>query len=137
MARSLLEGVAYEVRRLVELGRRCGIEAATATMVGGATASPVWPQILADVLGLPLSLPVTVGTDGGTAAACRGAAVLAGAACGVFSDVLAGAALCDARGRVFTPQAANTRRYDDLYGVYCQAFSSLRGAFADLARLAG
>jgi sugar (pentulose or hexulose) kinase len=126
MSRSLMEGVAYEVRRLVELARMAGAPITTAKMVGGATSSPIWPRILADVLDLPLALPATPD------AACRGAAILAGVGCGRFQDALEGAGRGESRETVLTPDTATAAHYHRLYETYCDAFARLCPVFAAL-----
>lgn len=55
IARAVLEGVAFclaDVWQALDDGRRMG---GPARLTGGITRSPVWMQIVADVLGLPLS----------------------------------------------------------------------------------
>jgi len=80
MTRAVMEGTAFELRWAVEQMRAAGIEVAELTMVGGAAKSPIWPQIVADVLCVPVTAPAVV-----DAAAC-GAAILAGAGAGRLSD---------------------------------------------------
>jgi xylulokinase len=127
MSRSIMEGVAYEVRRLVGLARESGAPISSATMVGGATTSPLWPHIVADVLGIPVAIPAQ------RDAACRGAAILAGVGAGVFAHALDGAAHSQTDETVLSPDAANVDRYDSLYETYCDAFSRLCPVFSALA----
>ncbi len=127
MSRSIMEGVAYEVRRLVELAHDAGGRT-SAKMVGGATSSPLWPHIVADVLNIPVAVPSRRG------AACRGAAILAGVAAGVFTDALDGAARCLVEESVVAPDAGNVERYASLYRTYCDAFARLCPVFSALAR---
>jgi len=51
------------------------------TISGGGARSPVWPQMIADVLGLPVEIP-----DGGEYGAC-GAALLAGTGIGWYPSI--------------------------------------------------
>jgi len=71
LLRALLEGVAFQLATVLELvdGLRRPLVSLKAD--GGFTRSPLWPQIVADVLNRPLELPRV--TEG----ACRGAALLA------------------------------------------------------------
>jgi sugar (pentulose or hexulose) kinase len=87
----------------------------TVILTGGAARSTLWPQILADVLGGPVSVPDHVES------AALGAAILAGRGAGVL---LPGAAADDppgaARvslgpGRVAYPSPAGQQAYDLLY----------------------
>jgi xylulokinase len=82
LARAVLEGVAYGLRDGLDLMLAAGMPAPTQIRIsGGGTASALWRQILADVLGTELA---TVSTAEGAA---YGAAVLAAVASGWFDSV--------------------------------------------------
>jgi xylulokinase len=82
MTRAVLEGVAYGLRDGLELMVAAGMPRPDQVRVsGGGTASPVWRQILADVLGVRLA---TVATTEGAA---YGAALLAAVGAGWFEGV--------------------------------------------------
>jgi xylulokinase len=82
LTRAVLEGVAYGLRDGLDLMLAAGMPApAQIRISGGGTASPLWRQILADVLGTELA---TVSTTEG---ASYGAAVLAAVASGWFPTV--------------------------------------------------
>ena len=117
--RALLEGVAYALRHNIEAGREIGLRLGdTCTLVGGASRSPLWRQILSDVTGYPL-----VATKGSEAA--LGDALLAGVAVGVVD--------CFERIKSWltyeeptTPNTANRETYDRLYSVYKSAYPRLQ-----------
>ncbi len=82
MTRSVLEGVAFGLRDSLELMRSVGLsgfEEIRAT--GGGSTSPLWRQILADVL------EATVVTTATSEGAAQGAAMLAGVGAGWFATV--------------------------------------------------
>jgi xylulokinase len=82
MARAVLEGVAFGLRDGLELMVEAGVARPTRLRVsGGGTASPLWRQILADVLGVEIA---TVETTEGAA---YGAALLAAVGAEWFDDV--------------------------------------------------
>ena len=82
LARAVLEGVAYGLRDGLDLMIAAGMPAPSQIRVsGGGTASPLWRQILADVLDTELA---TVSTTEGAA---YGAALLAAVASGWFASV--------------------------------------------------
>lgn len=130
--RALLEGIAYEQRLHLE-----GSEAALAepitelTVLGGGSASALWCQIIADVIGLP----VAVAAEG--EATSLGAGMLGAAAVGLHADVPAAAAAMHAIARRYDPDPATAARYRAAYAVYREVYPSLRGLFPDLAALAG
>lgn len=80
LSRSVMEGVACELRWAIEEIRAAGVRVDELTMVGGAARSPVWPGIVADVTGVPVVVP------GMAQAASWGAAVLAGIGVGAISS---------------------------------------------------
>lgn len=127
LSRSIMEGVAYEVRRLAELAGEAGVHVRRATMTGGAASSPLWPQILADVLAVPVTLL------GVSDAACRGAAILAGVGAGVFANVFAGAERGRSDERIVQPRPAVASIYDGIYATYRAAFDRLGDTFAALS----
>ena len=79
VVRALLEGVALEVAVMTERLAEAGVAVAALRAAGGGSRSPVWMQIFADVLGIPVDS--TASAD----AAAVGAALIAGAATGVVA----------------------------------------------------
>jgi sugar (pentulose or hexulose) kinase len=55
--RAILEAVAYEVRWSCDVLSEIGRPALALRMVGGATRSPIWPQIVANVTNLEVLIP--------------------------------------------------------------------------------
>ena len=53
---AVLEGVAFSLRDLLELMAAVGLESDRAQIAGGGARSPLWQQIVADVLGNLFSL---------------------------------------------------------------------------------
>lgn len=87
LVRAVLEGVAYGLRDGLELMREAGISAPGQVRVtGGGSASPLWRQIVADVLGVEVATVTT--TEG----AAYGAALLAAVGAGWSPSVDAAAA---------------------------------------------
>jgi xylulokinase len=54
--RAALDGVAAGLAYCVDALGRDGFRASEATLVGGGSASPVWQQVVADALGLPVAV---------------------------------------------------------------------------------
>ncbi|WP_066683243.1 xylulokinase [Christensenella intestinihominis] len=78
MARAVMEGVAYQIAWILETFRLAGYKMKEIKILGGASKSDVWTQIIADITGVPLLVPQVADI------ACVGAAVLAGVGCGLF-----------------------------------------------------
>jgi xylulokinase len=127
LTRSVMEGVAFGLRDSFELIRAAG--GADLTQVrasGGGIRSPLWRQILADVLEAEVS---TVATAEGAA---QGAAMLATVAAGWFDDVAA----CSAQWlRLDAPTIPGpaTGPYQDLYETYRGLYPALRSTMHHLS----
>ncbi|HEY3773565.1 MAG TPA: FGGY family carbohydrate kinase [Solirubrobacteraceae bacterium] len=109
--RAALEAVAFGFRHHVEVFHELGVSLSAARVTNGGSRSTLWKQILADVLGTPLS-PV-LDHPGASFGAALAAGVGVGSAPG-WSVVSELARL----GSPIEPRTAYRERYDELYGVY-------------------
>ena len=124
MTRAVLEGVAFGLRDSMELIKQAGLgEIRQIRVSGGGARSPLWRQILADVLNQEL---VTVNTTEGAA---FGAALLAGVGAGVWPSVPeACRQVVQIVDRV-VPQADEVAAYEGLYPLYRQLYPALKPTF--------
>jgi xylulokinase len=123
MVRAVMEGVAFGMRDNLELLRAQGVQPRSAAVSGGAANSPVWRQLMADIMGMPL---YTVNTTEGAA---FGAAILASVGVGAWSDV---ASACDRMVRKvdeIQPRPAGVEVYERLYPAFRQLYPALRATF--------
>ena len=81
LVRSVLEGVAFSLKDCFTIIEEQGLTLEQVRATGGGAKSPLWRQIIADVLGVEL---VTTNAQEGPA---FGAALLAGVASGIYSSV--------------------------------------------------
>jgi len=130
MTRAVLEGVAFGLRDSFELMKGVGLSQIRQVRVsGGGARSPLWRQILADVLNSEL---VTVNTTEGAA---YGAALLAGVGAGVWPDVDAAcAAAIHVTGQT-APDPVAVARYEPVYAQYRALYPALRPIFRGVADL--
>jgi len=128
LLRALFEGVVFEHARHIDVLRRAGVEIASATLSGGGSRSSVWPQIFADVLGLP----VTVSRSRETGA--LGAAIAAGTGIGLFDDYAAGTRAMTAPARHYTPQPQVRGHYEGRMALYAQLSQVMAPIWADMGR---
>lgn len=112
MSRAILEGVAFEVRWALETVRQAGLPATQLWLSGGAGHSPVWPQILADVTGLSLTLTDYANWP------VLGAAVLAGVGAGLFESLEAGIARLQKTARQVVADERHYTIYEDRFAAY-------------------
>ncbi|MEK1924427.1 MAG: FGGY-family carbohydrate kinase [Rhizobium giardinii] len=122
LVRALLEGVAFGHRQHVETMRKAGAVFNEAVLSGGGSRSLLWPQIFADVLGVPVSVARSRETG------ALGAAIAAGTGVEIFSDFADGAATMVRTERFYRPNVAlelhYARRYD-LYRDFADAMAPL------------
>jgi xylulokinase len=127
MTRAVLEGVAFGLRDSMELVRGSGLgEVQQVRVSGGGARSPLWRQILADVLQVEL---VTVNTTEGAA---YGAALLAGAGDGNWNTVEEGCREAIQVVERTQPQPGTAAAYQDLYPQYRALYPALKPTFEAL-----
>ena len=125
--RAMLEGLAMETR-LSTAGAELatGLRAGRFLVMGGGARSPLWCQIIADVLVRPI---VVAREDEAT---CLGAGMLAATAAGLYADV-AEASLCmSGTGRSYHPDPATAAGYDRLFDIHKTLYPALRDQFRRL-----
>jgi xylulokinase len=83
LMRAALEGVVFSLKQGLDAITATGVTVTQLRLAGGGTLEPVWQQLLADVLQVPLYTTMIA------AASARGAAILAGMGIGIFQDMLA------------------------------------------------
>jgi len=129
LTRAVLEGVAFGLRDSFELMKGAGLADITQVRVtGGGAKSPLWRQILADVLDAEL---VTVNTTEGAA---YGAALLAATGAGIFPDVASAcAAIIKLTGS--TAPGPASAIYEEMYPLYRELYPALRSSFNSIAQL--
>ncbi|NOZ71853.1 MAG: hypothetical protein GXP38_08060 [Chloroflexi bacterium] len=121
MSRAILEGTAFEVRWALENLHKAGMPVSELWIAGGAANSPVWPQILADISGVPIVL-----ADYPSWAAL-GAAVLAGYGIGAFSSLAEGVTRLQPPVRRLSPDPELIPRYRQAFGRYQELTRLLAG----------
>jgi gluconokinase len=114
MGRALLESAAFALRTALAAGGERGQPAQSLWMVGGATRSAHWPQIISDVTALPVH--ITQYSHG----PALGAAMLAARGLGLL-DIFPSWV----QPQTITPNPAQAPAYDAAYAAYCQLTGSL------------
>ena len=130
LTRAVMEGVALEMNDTMSGWYQSGMEIKSLRLGGGATKSPLWNQIQADVYGRPVQI-MKVGES-----TVLGAAILGGVGAGVFDSIQEGV---DAMVHVETeiePIVENHEIYQGLYSAYVEANQALsRKTFENLAAI--
>ena len=114
MARAVMEGVCYVLRKNCEYLNNMGMELNRIISIGGGAKSSVWCQLQADITGLPVYVPYE------KEAACLGAAMIAALHDGRFSDLPEAVAHCVDFAEIFIPASSDLleRKYRQFTALY-------------------
>ena len=119
LARALMEGVAFGVRRGAEDFQKNGSVIQAITMMGGASKSAVWMQMIASITGIPIK-------QLNCADVCAvGAAMIAGCGAGLFSDFAEAAEKIVSVENVFYPIKDEICYYQEKFDKFDRLWSAL------------
>jgi len=120
IARSVLEGIAYEVRACVDVLVNMDLNVDKIIVMGGGALSVVWNQIKADVIGKKITVEKV------SEAASKGAMLLAKKGIGLSKEIIE-----KERDilKEFEPNKDNIRIYNRYYAVYNDLYNSLTHLF--------
>lgn len=117
--RAVLEGVCFSLLDSKRYLDKLAIPtAATATLIGGGAKSPLWRQMIADVLGM--TLRITESSD-----SSLGSAMLAGVALGIFESPAAAVRAAVQEVCTVMPDPVNTAAYATLFEKYKRIHDAL------------
>ncbi|WP_112324320.1 FGGY-family carbohydrate kinase [Oceanibium sediminis] len=120
LLRALFEGVTFEHLRHVEVLRGAGVGFDRAVLSGGGSRSPHWPQIFADVLGVPIAVAEARETG------ALGAAIGAALATGRVDSYEEGLARMARIRRTYEPRAGMRAHYAGRYQTYLALADAMR-----------
>ena len=126
MTQAMLEGVAFAIRDSFEAAKNIGVNVSRSMLCGGGSKSPLWRTIFANVLGIPLDLPVTEQGPG------YGGAVLAMVGCGVYPDVEAAVKKLVKVKETVMPDPELTAAYEERYAKFRKIYPALKATFAEI-----
>jgi len=131
LTRAVMEGVALEIRDIIEGWFRAGMHVDTLRIGGGATRSALWNRIQADVYGRPVETLKSADSTG------LGSSLLGGVGAGVFRSIEEGVeAMVHVSGQI-EPDPGCHACYERMYEAYVKAYEGLAdsGTFGALARI--
>ena len=129
MTQSLFEGVAYSLRDILVRVRALGKTVTTARIIGGGANSPVWCQIVADVLNVTVQ---KIHSDEGPA---LGAAILAMVGAGAYASVEEACAKLIKTTETSKPNPQTAAAYDKHYDIYTGLYKALKGSYSEIAKI--
>ena len=116
MARAVMEGVSFVLRKNCDHIRKKGTEISYIIATGGGAKSPIWCQLQADITGLPVRIPKE------KEAACLGAAMIAAVSDGRWNGYEAAANDCVSMLHQYDPNP--TERSERKYRRFCALYEA-------------
>jgi sugar (pentulose or hexulose) kinase len=115
LVRATMEGVVFAELHALDAVREHVPNISTLQLTGGGAKSDLWPQIMADAIGLPVTIPESQQST------CLGAAMMAGVATGVYSSHMEAVDSMTTTNRKIQPNSTLKNIYDDAYDTYLHA----------------
>jgi glycerol kinase len=119
--RAVLEGVAYEIRKNIEVFKELAIETKELMLTGGGSRSDFWNQICSDVLGITCVRNVIEESTS------LGAAILAASGAGLFPDIKKAAENLCKVDKKWIPNEERHRSYERFYNLSYEIYKLLDG----------
>jgi sugar (pentulose or hexulose) kinase len=129
LARAVLEAAAFALRHVAEPILAAGLRIDELVVAGGTARDDTWSRIKADVLGVPVAVPVVRET------AVLGAAVLGATAVGWHADVRAAIRAMVRIDHHLAPDRSVAARYDAVYRTYIELWPALAPTVRGLREL--
>ena len=131
MARAVLEGVAFNLKMILDAFLEQGAAITAMRLIGGGARSALWRQILADIYGLPILRPALLAE-----ATSLGAAIAGGVGVGLFPDFRVAHEFVQVE-EAERPNAAAQARYAELYPLFQETYRALESIYERLGKMQG
>ncbi len=126
LARAVYEGVAFSHKTHVDALLKSRGVPDKIRLAGGVVNSAVWTQIFADVMGIPMEIVEDAELG------CKGAAMSAGIAAGVYADYSDAVSKCVSVSKTVAPNKTETEKYIKKYNTYRKIVDFLDGVWNEL-----
>ena len=126
MTQAVLEGVAFALRDSLEVAKALGIEITRTKICGGGAKSPLWRNIVANVLNIKVDVLENEEGPG------LGGAILAAVACKEYASVAEAAEAIVKVKETIEPDPALADLYEKRYQQFKQIYPACREIFEKL-----
>jgi xylulokinase len=127
MARAVLEGVALNLKMILDAFQDQGAGIEAMRLIGGGARSALWRQVLADVYGLHILRPELLAE-----ATSLGAAIAGGVGVGLFPDFCVAHEIVQVE-EAERPDASAQARYAELYPLFRETYQALEPIYERLS----
>jgi len=122
LARSIMEGVSFETKEVIEQMLTNGVPVETVVLTGGAAKSSIWNQIQADIYGIPCGkLKIEEATS-------LGAAILAALGAGIYPNHNEAVEKMVSIVDYAQPNEENHKTYTEYFHIYKDVYKALKDA---------
>ncbi len=123
MTQAVLEGVAFAIRDSFEIAKSLGIPVERTMICGGGAKSPLWREIIANVLNIKVDVPRSEEGPG------MGGAMLAAVACGEYASVREAAGQIVQVVETIDPDPQIAAKYEDKYRKFAEIYPAMQPLF--------
>ena len=123
MVQAVMEGVAFAIRDSFEAAKSLGIDIKKSRLCGGGARSVLWRKILADVLDIPLEIPLAEEGPG------YGASMLAMVGCGEYNNVKECTEKLVKTKEIVFPDPDISARYEAQYQKFRRIYPAMKDMF--------
>ena len=127
--RAVMEGVSYSLNDCLGVLGEMGVAPETMLACGGGGKSPLWRQMLADVMNCPVA--TTVNTEG----PALGVAILAGVGAGLYDSVQEACRAMIKVNPAQEPIAENVPKYAKVYKVFTDLYKANKELYKELGTI--
>ena len=131
LLRAVMEGVSFSLNDCLGILSEMGVAPETMLACGGGGKSPLWRQMLADVMNCPVA--TTVNTEG----PALGVAILASVGAGLYPSVQDACRKMIHVNPEQKPIQENVPKYAKVYSIYKQLYNANKDLFKQLGGLEG
>jgi xylulokinase len=112
--KSIMEGIGFQLRKILTVYNEKGILTKKIKIVGGCTKDKVWPSIIADINNLDVLIPQDINQD----LATKGAAIIAGWGAGIFPTINDAYKKLKTNFKLIKPNELNLKFYNKKYNLF-------------------
>lgn len=127
IARAVMEGVAFQIVWILESFQK-RFEINSLKLSGGATKSPLWCQMIADIAGIPVRVPEVADL------ACVGAGLLAGLGSGIYRSAGEGYQCLAIQEKEILPDLEHAKQYGALLEGYKLGAEGLGAVYRNILK---
>lgn len=126
MDRAVIEGVTFALKDSFELIKNLGVDIKTLRLTGGGAKSPVWAQMISDIMNVTTE---TIEIEEGPA---LGAAILAMVGTNEYPSVKIACESIIKTNKTFKPNTENVQKYEDKYSTFKKIYPTIKSLYKEV-----